>query len=173
MAPNCTRWRLIAHVNRPMWRTNYTAFVDAAACINPHVSGDHARISPRLRCRRGSSPTAWPPHPPHSQAQLANLRRLSHRFVARALAKGDIVRRVVPVHYRVGAASEAAVSRYGGRKTYSERIGSEASSVVGPNSLWRSRKRTQAFQRRIASSLPAGRRCSASPKSRSALTVQS
>jgi hypothetical protein len=37
--------------------------------------------------------------------------------------------------YRVGAASEAAVSRCGGRKTYSERIGSEASSVVGPNSL--------------------------------------
>lgn len=60
-----------------------------------------------------------------------------------------------------------------GCKTYSERMGSGASSVFGPNSLWRSRKRTQAFQRRIASSFPAGRSCSASPKSRSALIVQS
>ena len=58
-------------------------------------------------------------------------------------------------------------------RTYSESIGSGASSVFGPNSLWRSRKRTHAFQRRIASSLPAGLKCSAAPKSCSALTVQS
>jgi hypothetical protein len=56
---------------------------------------------------------------------------------------------------------------------HSERIGSRISSVFGPSSLWRWRKRTHAFQRRIASSLPVGRTRSASSNSPSALTIQS
>ena len=75
-------------------------------------------------------------------------------------------------HYRVATASEAPSFQRDCR-TYSESIGSGASSVFGPNSLWRSRKRTHAFQRRIASSFPAGLKCSAAPKSCNALTVQS
>ncbi len=59
------------------------------------------------------------------------------------------------------------------RMIHSERIGSLTSSVLGPSALWRSRKRTQAFQRRMGSSLPAGRRRSASSNSPSALTIHS
>jgi len=46
---------------------------------------------------------------------------------------------------------------------HSDRIGSALSSALGSSSLCRERKRMQAFQRRMASSLPAARRRSASP----------
>jgi hypothetical protein len=156
----------------PQVRTGSSAFVGAVAYIriNPHVSGGHARAARPLRCRRGSSPTASFLSFPSTTRQLATTIAPLGRPSACSRAISSTA--VVPPHYRVAAASEAAISSANCR-TYSESIGSGASSVFGPNSLWRSRKRTHAFQRRIASSLPAGLKCSAAPKSCSALTVQS
>jgi hypothetical protein len=70
--------------------------------------------------------------------------------------------------FEIGLFRIAALNRI-----HSERIGSLTSSVLGPSFLWRSRKRTQAFQRKIGSSLPGGRRRSASSNNPSALTIQS